>query len=78
MYAPSRLEFARQMLIAGAPAGIQVTQVAMDCGFNHLGKFARAYRDRFGEPPSETFEAPSIDPGVLDFCRNRPIGAASG
>ena len=33
-----------------------VTKVALECGFNHLGKFAGAYRDRFGELPSETLQ----------------------
>ena len=47
-----RLDMARQMLLAHPNAG--VTQIALDCGFNHLGKFAAAYRDRFGEPPSAT------------------------
>ena len=33
-----------------------VTNVALECGFTHLGKFAGAYRDRFGELPSETLQ----------------------
>jgi transcriptional regulator GlxA family with amidase domain len=31
-----------------------VTRVAMDCGFFHLGRFARDYRQAFGESPSVT------------------------
>jgi len=31
-----------------------VTEVAMSYGFWHIGKFAIAYRDAFGESPSET------------------------
>jgi transcriptional regulator GlxA family with amidase domain len=31
-----------------------VTNVAYDCGFSHLGRFAREYSRRFGESPSET------------------------
>ncbi|MCP8940523.1 helix-turn-helix domain-containing protein [Alsobacter sp. SYSU M60028] len=31
-----------------------VTEVALACGFNHLGEFSRAYARRFGEAPSET------------------------
>ena len=32
-----------------------MTQIAMTWGFNHLGRFATDYRDRFGETPSETY-----------------------
>ena len=31
-----------------------VTNIALDCGFNHLGRFSQLYRKRFGELPSET------------------------
>jgi transcriptional regulator GlxA family with amidase domain len=31
-----------------------VAAVAHRCGFSHLSRFAIAYRDRFGESPSET------------------------
>ena len=47
-----RLDRARQALLADP--GAHITQVALDCGFNHLGRFARDYRLRFGETPSET------------------------
>ncbi len=30
----------------------RITDVAIECGFGHLGRFARQYRERFGEPPS--------------------------
>lgn len=48
-----RLDRARERLLAAAP-GATVTEVALDCGFAHLGRFAAAYRDRFGESPAET------------------------
>jgi AraC-like DNA-binding protein len=32
----------------------KVADIAMDCGFTHLGRFAGAYRAHFGELPSET------------------------
>lgn len=34
--------------------GDGVTAIAFECGFTHLGRFARDYRLRFGETPSET------------------------
>jgi len=47
-----RLERARELLSSGmAPT---VAAAAMDVGCSHLGRFAAAYRERFGEPPSET------------------------
>jgi AraC-like DNA-binding protein len=50
-----RLEKARQALLAGQAAdAAQVTSVALDCGFSHLGRFAASYRERFGETPSTT------------------------
>jgi transcriptional regulator GlxA family with amidase domain len=48
-----RLERARALLRAGAP-GTTVTGVALACGFLHQGHFARDYRARFGELPSQT------------------------
>lgn len=47
-----RLDLARQALLAAD--GRSVTQVALDCGFGHLGRFARMYQRRFGEAPSRT------------------------
>lgn len=46
-----RLQRARQMLSTPAAS---VTAVAFACGFFSLGHFSRAYRDAFGELPSET------------------------
>lgn len=37
-----------------ADAGERVTRIALTCGINHLGRFAIAYRERFGESPSDT------------------------
>jgi transcriptional regulator GlxA family with amidase domain len=49
-----RLDRARQALIRRAAGGARVTDIALEHGFTHLGKFARAYARRFGERPSET------------------------
>lgn len=51
-----RLAAARDALCSPAP-GTTVTGVAMDCGFFHLGRFARDYRKAFGESPSATLAA---------------------
>lgn len=48
-----RLEAAREDLLAAEP-GEGVAAVAMRHGFSHLGRFAAAYRARFGEAPSAT------------------------
>lgn len=48
-----RLERARARL-ARPQEGSTVTQVALDCGFAHVGRFSRAYARAFGEPPSAT------------------------
>jgi transcriptional regulator GlxA family with amidase domain len=47
-----RLESARQRsLTMHSPS---VTEVALACGFSHLGRFSQLYRERFGESPTET------------------------
>jgi AraC-like DNA-binding protein len=50
-----RLEQAHDELLSLDPAGgAKVTDVALRYGFAHGGRFAAAYRARFGEPPSVT------------------------
>jgi len=48
-----RLDAAREMLIR-SDGEKTVTEVALACGLSHLGRFSVAYRERFGELPSET------------------------
>ena len=48
-----RLEKARRTLLNAAP-GTRITEVAFDAGYEHLGRFARDYRQRYGESPSHT------------------------
>lgn len=50
-----RLQQARDNLRAAAP-GMTVSQIALDCGFAHLGRFAQAYMEAFGETPSQTLK----------------------
>jgi AraC-like DNA-binding protein len=49
-----RLDRVHERLLASDPATTLVTGVAMQYGFWELGRFAQAYRHRFGERPSET------------------------
>lgn len=50
-----RLEQAHDELLHLDPTtGATVTDVALRHGFTHTGRFAAAYRQRFGEPPSTT------------------------
>lgn len=49
-----RFDLVRDRLLVSDPATTLVTNVAMQYGFWELGRFAQAYRLRFGELPSET------------------------
>lgn len=53
-----RLHRARDLLSVATPDRTTVAQVATQVGINHLGRFAAAYRDAFGELPSETLNTP--------------------
>lgn len=48
-----RLERAHTELTKAAP-GTQVTDVALRWGFNHVGRFSMAYRQRYGRTPLQT------------------------
>jgi AraC-like DNA-binding protein len=48
-----RLHSARAGLLKSHATKRNVTEIAMDCGFTHLSKFAQDYRQQFGESPSE-------------------------
>lgn len=50
-----RLGLAREQLRQADPR-VTVASVALDCGFLHLGRFAQAYREKFGESPSVTLQ----------------------
>jgi AraC-like DNA-binding protein len=49
-----RLDRAHAWLTAADPARATVTDVAYGCGFAHLGRFAAAYRAKYGTSPSHT------------------------
>lgn len=48
-----RLQAARSLL-CDPDNNDKIASVALECGFFHQGRFARAYRERFGELPSST------------------------
>ncbi|UAL29665.1 AraC family transcriptional regulator [Nocardioides rotundus] len=52
-----RLERARADLLDAEPGETTVTDVANRWGFAHHGRFARQFRERFGELPSEALRA---------------------
>lgn len=49
-----RLKKVREMLVAGKADDIRVTDLALNCGFTHLGRFSKEYKEIYGELPSET------------------------
>ncbi|HET7543803.1 MAG TPA: AraC family transcriptional regulator [Polyangiaceae bacterium] len=49
-----RFDWARARLLATPAAN--VTEIALSCGFEHLGRFSTGYRKRFGESPRETLK----------------------
>jgi len=51
-----RLAAARARLLKG-PGRVAVSDVALDCGITHLGRFSAAYRQAYGELPSATLAA---------------------
>jgi AraC-like DNA-binding protein len=52
-----RLDKARHLLLDPQEAQRGVTDIAMSCGLAHLSRFARDYRARFGQLPSQTRRA---------------------
>ena len=49
-----RLERCHQDLLSAMPGEISVTTVASRWGFSNAGRFARCYREQFGENPADT------------------------
>ncbi|WP_239117524.1 helix-turn-helix transcriptional regulator [Paractinoplanes ferrugineus] len=52
-----RLRRAHESLRRADPVRVTVAAIAHRWGFAHLGRFASAYRTRFGVPPSETLRS---------------------
>jgi AraC-like DNA-binding protein len=57
-----RLHRARQALLAGTHGSTTVSAVALDWGFWHFGDFSRAYKECFGELPSDTLRRQPAPP----------------
>ena len=51
-----RLNAARRMLISHEHDAESISRIAVDSGFNHLGRFSVAYRELFGMSPSRERE----------------------
>jgi AraC-like DNA-binding protein len=49
-----RMDHVRRLLLTADPAHASITAFATQFGFWDLGRFAEAYRDRYGELPSHT------------------------
>ncbi len=49
-----RLKRAYETLLLSDPGTVTVTEIALRCGFGHLGEFATVYRHTFGEAPRQT------------------------
>ena len=57
-----RLHRVRRALLAARPGSTTVSSAALDGGFWHFGEFSRAYRECFGELPSETLRRKAESP----------------
>lgn len=49
-----RLRRAHEILLLSDPKTVTVTEIALQCGFGHMGEFATAYKRAFGETPRQT------------------------
>lgn len=49
-----RLERIHEELVCGEPGDVSVTDVALKWGITHTGRFAAAYKRKYGVPPSVT------------------------
>jgi AraC-like DNA-binding protein len=70
----ARLDKVRETLHCAAPEA-SVTEIAMQWGFTHMGRFSVEYRRRFGESPSETLSR-SVN-RLPSRTSNRPVSSFS-
>ena len=60
-----RLHRVRQGLLAAPLGSTTVSAQALNWGFWHFGEFTRAYKECFGELPSDTLRRNSVASGLL-------------
>ena len=60
-----RLHRVRRALLAARRGSTTVSSAALEFGFWHFGEFSRAYRDCFGELPSQTLRRTPESPGEV-------------
>jgi len=60
-----RLQTARKLLLDAGP-GQTVQQIAHRLSYSHMGEFAKAYRERFGELPSDTLKHTAYHKHITD------------
>jgi transcriptional regulator GlxA family with amidase domain len=59
-----RLHRVRNALQSATTGSTTVSTVALDWGFWHFGEFSRAYKECFGELPSDTLRRKPGTPGA--------------
>lgn len=69
-----RLERARRALLLAA-RGQTISDIALRCGFSHLGRFSIEYRRCYGETPSQTLRRKASYTGIEEHA---PRGFALG
>jgi transcriptional regulator GlxA family with amidase domain len=57
-----RMDQSRELLMQ-AGENDRVADIALSCGFVNLGRYAKVYREKFGEAPSETLRKASPQRG---------------
>ena len=74
-----RLHRVRQALITGTQGTTTVSAEALNWGFWHFGEFSRAYKDCFGELPSDTLRrTDDVTPPQLWVPGNASLAADPG
>jgi AraC-like DNA-binding protein len=68
-----RMHLAYRALLHADPSNATVTRIVTNHGFWELGRFSVAYRELFGESPSETLRRPAEQTAIL---LNRPSSRA--
>lgn len=65
------LHRARALLQCHVTESLRVTDAALACGFEHFGRFSEAYRELFGECPSERFALPPRSTEAMRVAREK-------